>query len=202
MKQQRIQAGVATVALSLTLLMVTTQAVFAAPATFPRIARGLSTWMARAMDQCSSSTVSVFTGGLPPGGCVQSNTVTDSSLTMGFMKLRVSQRGRIVLFGEGFTLGDALRVRLVLRVTKANIAVKHLPGPGIRNVTFIDQVVDCPQSPDAFLARPNGAVAASTDLGACLAPNTQLAHGNIEILDVSLINVLNGKTVAIPGIRR
>jgi hypothetical protein len=123
-------------------------------------------------------------------------------LGMKFTRLQVTTRGRIALFGTGFTVADALRVHLKLRITKKGMATKH--PLGINNVTFQDVLVDCPQPTDAFLVRPNGAVVGSTDLAACLSPNTGLAQGsaNIEVLDVSLINVANGKIVAVPGILR
>jgi hypothetical protein len=125
---------------------------------------------------------------------------------MNFVKMRVTSRGFIGLFGTGFTLGDSLRVRLTLRVTKANIQVKHPPGSN-KKVTFADFTVDCPQVPDAFLVRPNGAVVGRTDLGACLAspnPGNALANPstNIEVLSASLINAVTGQVVAVPGVLR
>lgn len=165
---------------------------------FPTRARSVSFWMARAMDQCAPSGLSVVgQPSLSTPGCLQSNTTTDNTLTMNFARVRITKRGRVALFASGFTFGDALRVRLQLRVTKHSQSVKH--PPGVKTVTFVDQIVDCPKSPDAFVVRPNGSVATSTDLGACLAPNTNLSSGNIEIVSASLINVLNGKVVGVPG---
>jgi len=168
---------------------------------FPKLARGFGSWMVRAMDQCSPSTLSVTTPGLPTGGCPPTNTVTDDTLGLNFMKLRIAQHGGISLFGTGMTLGDALRVRITLRVTKTGMTTKHPPGTN-QTVTFVDQTIDCPKTPDAFLVRPNGSVAGRTDLGACLAPASGLAVGNLEILDVSLVNVMNGRIVAVPGLLR
>jgi len=200
-KQGASVVAVATV-IGLTTLLATAQGVFAAQVSFPKLARGLNTWLVRAMDQCSSSTLSmVGQPHLPSGGCPQTNLVTEDTLGMNFVKLRVTARGSIGLFGTGFTLGDSLRVRLTLRVTRPGVQVKHPPGSNKR-VTFQDTTVECPRAPDAFLARPNGAVVGRTDLGACLSPNTNLQTGNIEIIGVSLINAVNGKVVASPGVLR
>lgn len=200
-KQLQLAAAATAITVAVASLGVPGPAAFGA--SFPTLARGVSVWMARAMDQCDPATLSVFGSGLPSGGCLQANTVTNSTLTMNFAKVRITQRGRISLYGTGFTLGDVLRVRLTLRVTKAGQIVKHLPGPGTnKSVTFVDQVVDCPQDPDAFTVRPNGAVAQSTDLGACLAPNGALANGNIEILNVELVEATSGATVGQTGMVR
>jgi len=197
--RKRVHVAIAATAISLVSFVIPA-GTSAASVAFPRLARGLSTWLVRAMDQCNPAIVSVVAPNVPSNGCVQSNAVTDDQLGMTFAKLRVSQRGRIALFGTGFTLGDVLRVRLRLRVTKNNLSTKH--PPATNRVTFADDTVDCPKSPNAFAVRPNGAVAGSTDLGACLSPNSSLAQGNIEIIDSALVNVMNGKEVAKPGILR
>jgi len=192
---------VAVVATAISLVsFVATEGSSTASVTLPRLARGLSTWLVRAMDQCNPAIVSVVAANVPSSGCVQANAVTDDQLGMTFARLRVSQRGRIALFGTGFTLGDVLRVRLRLRVTKDNLTTKH--PPATNRVTFADDIVDCPKAPDAFAVRPNGAVVGSTDLSACLSPNGGLSQGNIEIIDVALINVMNGREVAKPGVLR
>jgi hypothetical protein len=126
---------------------------------------------------------------------------------MGFARVRVSRSpARIKVYGRGFTFGDVVRVRLQLRVTKSNTNVKHPPLFN-QKVTFADQTIDCPKSPDAFTVRPNGALAASTDLVACLSPNGGLAGAlaktnNIEILDVSLVSAVSGKEIARAGVVR
>lgn len=202
MMKKQVQLALAGAALGMASLVTVTHSASAAPASFPKLARGINTWMARAMDKCDPATTSVVTPGSPSQGCPQANTsTTDGSLTMKFAKLRVTNRGKIVIFATGFTLGDELRVRLSLRVTKAGIQTLHPPQNG-QIVTFQDFTADCPKSPDAFNARPNGAVIGTTSLDACLDPNSGLAHGNIEILDVSLVNALTGRTVAVPGILR
>jgi hypothetical protein len=199
MKKQVLLA-LAGVALGVASLTAATRSATAQQVSFPTKARGISTWMARAVDQCNNPGVSVAGTGLPSLGCYQSNVVTtDNTLGMKSVKLRVSNRGKIALYGKGFTLGDVLRVRLNLRVTKP-LHTKH-PSQ-FSSVTFADMTVDCPKAPDAFNVRPNGVLAGSTSLDACLAPNSGLAKGNIEILDVSLVNILNNQIVAVPGILR
>jgi hypothetical protein len=200
MKKQ-VQLALAGAAVGVVSLVAVTHSATAQVAPFPKMAQGINTWMVRAMDNCNPAGVSVVTPGSPSSGCYQANGITDNTLGMKFAKLRVTNRGRIALFARGFTLGDVLRVRLTLRVTKVNISKLHPPGAD--RVTFADTTVDCPQSPVAFSARPNGAITGYTTLDACLGPNSGLAKGNIEILDVSLVNALpGGKVVAVPGILR
>lgn len=166
---------------------------------FPLRARSVSFWMARAFDQCSPSGLTVQ--GTPGSACLSSNTATDNSLTMNFAKVRITKRGRIGIFAAGFTFGDILRVRLTLRVSQNNKTVKHPAGTGVR-VTYQDQTIDCPASPSAFTVRPNGSVATSTDLAACLGANNALAFGNIEVIDAALVNAMSGQEVARPGFVR
>jgi hypothetical protein len=201
MKKQGLRVAGIAMATGLLSLVVATHTAVAQQANFPRLARGFSSWLARAMDQCAAPTLSVVNPSGAGVACPQANSVTDSTLSMRFAKMRVTARGRVGLFATGFTLGDALRIRLTLRVTQIAGQVKHPPGSNKR-VTFPDLTIDCPKAPDAFLARPNGAVVGRTDFGACLAPSSNLQNGNIEILDAELINVNNGKTVAIPGVLR
>lgn len=166
------------------------------------------TWMARAFDSCTPTTLTVLTGGLPSGGgCLAANSTTDSGLPMKFARLRVSKSGKIRLYARGLTFGESVRVRLNLRVTRKGVSTKHPPKTGA-TVTFADFSVDCPASPNAFVVRPNGAIIGATDLAACLAPNSGLAGGatpnlaNIEVLGASLVNVANGKELARSGIVR
>jgi hypothetical protein len=124
---------------------------------------------------------------------------------MRWAKVKVTTRGAVKVYARGFTFGDVLRVRLNLRISKSGLQVKH---PPLLNqiVTFADETIDCPPSPDAFNVRPNGAVSGSTSLAACLAPYPTLAGGaknnNIEVLGSSLVNVLNGKVLARSGVVR
>lgn len=175
---------------------------------YPTKAPLYDTWMARAYDPCSPSTLTVLTSGLPSGGgCIAANSVTEASLPMNFARLRVSKAGKIRLYARGLTFGESVRVRLNLRVTRKNVATKHPPKTAA-TVTFADVVVDCPKAPDAFVVRPNGAVLGKTDLAACLAPNTGLAGGaspnlaNIEVLGASLVNVSSSKELARSGVVR
>ena len=171
-----------------------------AQAAFPKLARGLDTWMARAMDKCDPATTNVSTQDSPTTGCIQANgDTTDNLLGMKFAKLKVNNRGRIAVFATGFSLGDEVRARLTLRVTKT--ANTSHPMQFVK-VTFQDVTVDCPAAPDAFNARPNGAVIGTANLAACLGSNDGLATGNIEIVDVSLVNALTGNPVAVPGVVR
>jgi len=158
---------------------------------------GLATWMARAMDECTAPTVTVTTLNLPASACLQSNTVTDSTLSLNSLRLLVTQTGRMRLYGRGMALGDALRLRVTLRDTRTGITTNL----GTENVTFSDVVVDCPKAPDAFVVGTLGTLLGTTALSACLGPNAGLAQGDVEILDASVVNVINGDTFAVPGLR-
>jgi hypothetical protein len=177
---------------------------------FPSRARLYSTHMARAFDVCTPGGLTVLTPNLPASGCVAANSVTDNTTLMNWARLTVSKTGRIKLVARGFTFGDAVRVRLHMRITRRGVLTKHPPSTN-NTVTFSDVIVDCPPSPDAYVVRPNGAIGAATTLASCLAPNAGLASGltngntlpnNIEILGASLVSVLSGKELARSGIVR
>jgi hypothetical protein len=152
------------------------------------------------MDPCDPATLSVVSPtNLPLGGCAQANTATDDALGETFAILRVTELGKIALVGTGFTFADTLRVRLVIRVTRSGIDTSVGSN---QNVTFMDRSIECPRAPETFSVRPNGLVAGSTDLGACLAPDMDLNRGNLQILDASLIDTANGRVMAVPGVLR
>jgi len=185
-------------------LAVLVQQVSAAQAPFPRFSRFYITWFARAMDPCSPTSVSVVTPGLPAGGCLQANAATDSSITMNFARLIVNRRGRLALLGVGLPFGARVKVELKLRVTKANLQVKHPPGSNKR-VTFQDITIQCPPTPFGFVAGPRGTIAQATTLANCLGTSaSDLASptSNIEVLDSALINVDTGLVFARPGVVR
>lgn len=158
---------------------------------------GVTTWLARAMDECTAPTLTVLTPNLPAAACPQANAVTDDTLTLTTMRLIETQTGRMTLYGRGLALGDALRVHLNLRVTRTGVTTNL----GTQDVTFSDVSIDCPKAPDAFVVGTLGTVLGTTALSACLDPNAGLAQGNVEILDASVVNVINGETVAVPGLR-
>jgi len=150
----------------------------------------------RAYDQCTAPTLVVTDLGMPPAACPVSNVVTDDTLSMIKCKIWVKKNGKLRLLGRGFTVGDALRLRLTLRVTQPNVTTNM----GIQAVTFSDVTVDCPKDPDAWIVKLNGSVSEFIEVGACLAPDSGLQLGNIEVLDAQVLNVLNGKVVAAPGV--
>lgn len=181
-------------------------------AAFPTKALNYTTWLARAMDQCSPATVSVVQPGAPSSGCIQSNVTTDDDISpgakMGSARLAVrktgNKRGRISVFGKGFFGGQRMKARLTMRVTQLAVQKLHPPGPA--NITYQDFTVDCGNSPltGCFTANLNGAVAGSMTLADCLAQNSMppaLNTGNIQILDAALVNCDTGKIIATPGIR-
>jgi hypothetical protein len=180
---------------------------------FPTKALNYSTWLARAMDECSSPTTTVLSPGSPTAGCIQSNVVTDDSVspgaTMRFARLAVrksgNHRGRLSLFGSGFHSGQRMKVQLTLRVTKHGQVTKHPPSPPPQTVTFEDVTVQCGNGPvtGCFTANVNGSVAGSMTLSDCLTQNSEptgLSIGNIQILDSALVNCDTGKVIATPGI--
>ncbi len=209
MKQRRTFRGFVATAISLAALTATVQSAFALTQPPPRIARDYTVWLTRAMDQCvltndgPGPTVSVVgQAGVPSAGCLQQNSVTDNTIGLNFGRLTVSQRGRVGLFAAGLTAGDQVAVQLTLRVTRQVPHSKHPPGSN-KSVTFTDTLVTCP----AFAARPNGALAAATDLATCLGPAAsglaaQTGSTNIEILDAAVINAISGKAIGVPGVVR
>jgi hypothetical protein len=172
---------------------------------YPKKARAYDTWMARAFDSCTPGGLTVTSTNVPSSGCLSTNSVTDSALPYNFARMRVSKTGKIRVYGRGFTFGESVRVRLVLRVTRQGVATKH-PPKSKATVTFADVTVDCPAAPNAFVVRPNGAIIGATDLNTCLAPNNNLGGGtgvnNIEVIGASLVNVANGKELARSGVVR
>jgi len=199
MKKQ-VKVALIGAAVGMTSLVALSHAAMA-QAAFPALARGIDTWMARAMEPCNPPTTTVSTPNSPAAGCIQSNgNTTDGTLGMKFAKLRVSNRGRIGVFATGFKLGDEVRARLTLRVTKT---ANTLHPMQFQKVTFQDVTIDCPAAPDAFNARPNGAIIGTAKLTTCLGSYVGLANGNIELVDVSLVNALNSSpVVAVPGLVR
>ena len=98
MKKQ-VKMALIGAAVGMASLVVLSPGATAQQAAFPTLARGISTWSARAMDQCSSPNQTVSTAGSPTSGCLQSNGITtDDTLGMKFAKLRVTNRGRIAVF--------------------------------------------------------------------------------------------------------
>src|ERR1700687_5028577 len=181
---------------------------------FPTQARIYGTWIVRAMDKCNVATVSVVNAGDPKGVCIQANSTTDgdtgTGTTMKFARLIVKRadstlhgEGLVTLFGAGLNPGGRVKVRLTLRVTKANRATKN-PSPGVNNVTFMDTTIDCGnQTAGCFSVRPNGVVAGKQSVAECLTQNGQakgLAQENIQVVDASLVNCDTGKVFGVPGI--
>jgi hypothetical protein len=197
MRTQSVQR-VATVAGAAFLGLVTSVQGSFAQAAFPVVKRtkNLDTSLVRAMDECTAPTLTVMSAGMPAAACPQTNAITDDTVAMQKCKLWVRRNGKLRLLGRGFTVGDALRVRLTLRVTQQDVTTDM----GVQPVTFSDVTVECPKAPDAWTVKLNGSVSAFIELGACLAPDSGLQLGNIEILDARVINVLNGRVLAAPGI--
>jgi hypothetical protein len=165
---------------------------------FPRPERtkNFDVKMVRAMDACTAPTLTVTDAGMPAAACPQTNSITDDVLTMENAKLRLTRSGKIRLLGKGFTVGDTLRLRLILRVTQQNVTTNM----GLQTVTFQDVTVDCPPAPDAIPVKLNGSISSGFELGACLSPTSGLQLGNIEILEARLLNTGNGRAVAAPGV--
>jgi hypothetical protein len=170
---------------------------------FPKVTRNYSATLARAMDECIPSGLSVIGSGLPTTGCVATNLVTDDQMTFDAAKIEIrAKSGRIKVSGRGFPLGARVRLQLLVRVTKDGMLTKHPPSTNQR-VTFSDQTLLCGPSPFGFVTSARGILAGTTDLSTCVAPNGGLASGNIEVLEAALVNVDNSDRVfARPGILR
>ncbi|GIW45844.1 MAG: hypothetical protein KatS3mg077_3126 [Candidatus Binatia bacterium] len=171
---------------------------------FPKVARSFSAWLVRAFDPCTPGGLTVVSPGLPAQGCLTSATTVDDQMTMDFGKVRVTKdTGKLKLFGRGMIPGGRVKVQLSVRVTKTGVNTKS-PTKSNARVTFEDQTVICGPPPFGFvIVFPTGVLGASIDLADCLSPYPGLATGNIEILDVALVNADNGnKVFARPGVVR
>ena len=197
MKTGRIAAAIGVVVGG----VLAAQPLLAQTVPFPTAARFYVTWMARAMDQCTPSGMSVTSPGLPSAGCLQANSATDSTINMSWARLTLAARtGKILLVGRGFQFGSRVRAQLTLRVTRKPQSTKHPQGSN--SVTFEDVNVLCPVQPFWVVARRNGALIGSARLSDCLTQSGYqpgLANGNIEILDAALLNVDSNKIFAKPG---
>ncbi len=170
---------------------------------FPQVARNYSAWLVRAFDACTPGSLTVTTTGLPAQGCLSSATVVDNQMPMQFGKITISKgNGKIKVFGRGLTPGGRVKVQLTVRTTRNGISTKH--PPGTKRVTFQDTTVVCGPPPFGFIAVwPSGNLGGTIDLSDCLQPYPGLALGNIEIVDVALVNADNAnKVFARPGIMR
>ena len=207
---QRTLGGIGVTVAGLIGLLVAVQPA-GAVVSLPSKALNYTTWLVRAMDPCSPTTVSVAIMNSPAAGCIQSNNVTDNSVspgaTMKWARLAVRKSsnhlGRIGIFGAGFYGGQRMQVQLMLRVTKPGQNTKH--PPAVNTVTYQDVVVQCGNGPitGCFTANLNGVVAGSMTLKDCLTQNSEptgLATGNIQILDSALVNCDTHKIIATPGI--
>lgn len=198
---RRRQVAVAASALGLLLAAGTG---WAQTAQFPKVARSFSAWLVRAFDQCTPGSLSVVSPGLPQQGCLTTASAVDNQMTMDFGKIRVSKgSGKIKLFGRGMIPGGRVKVQMTVRVTKTGVNTKN-PTKTNARVTFADQTVICGPPPFGFvIVYPTGVLGASINLSDCLSPYPGLATGNIEILDVALVNVDNAnKVFARPGVLR
>jgi hypothetical protein len=165
---------------------------------FPtRRTKGFSASLVRSYDACTTPSLTVTSAGMPAAACPATNALTDDTVTMQSAGLRVTKSGKIRLLARGMTIGDVVRVRFTLRVTRNDVDTNLGSG---QSVTFQDVTVDCPKAPDAFAVKLDGTVSARAELGACLAPSSALALGNVEILDAQLVDVINGRVLAAPGI--
>jgi hypothetical protein len=213
MNTQRTFGGIGATVAGLIGLLGATPPVGAQQAPLPTTARAYTTWLARAVDECNPTTITVsaVSPPVPSAGCLQTNVVTDDGVppgaSMTYAKLTVSRtvnhKGKISVSGRGFHSGQRMTVQLTLRVTKPGLKTS-VGNP--KTVTFEDITVTCPTISNplgCFTARQNGAVAASVSLVDCLTQNGQpsgLALGNIQILDSALVNCDTGNVIATPGI--
>ena len=191
-------------AVLISMILLARQDAAAQTVQFPQVARSFSAWLVRAFDPCTPSGLSVTSPQLPSAGCLTSASVVDDQMTMDFGKVRIDRgSGKIKLFGRGMVPGGRVKVQLTVRVTKEPVLTKHPPKSNAR-VTFADQTVVCGPPPFGFvIVYPTGVLGASIDLANCLAPYPGLATGNIEIIDVALVNADNGnKVFARPGVLR
>lgn len=170
---------------------------------FPTVARSFSAWLVRAYDPCTPGGLTVTTSGLPSQGCLATATSVDDQMTMEFAKIVISKKSaKIAVIGRGLIPGGRVKVQLTVRTTRNGISTKH--PPGTKRVTFQDTTVVCGPAPFGFIAVwPSGKLLGKIDLSECLQPYPGLATGNIEVVDVALLNADNSNRVfARPGVMR
>jgi hypothetical protein len=170
---------------------------------FPRKASYYRIWFVRAMDECTAANAVDVRGpfpNLPATGCLQANTETDDAVPMGFARLLITHTGKIAILGGGFPFGVRLGLALTLRVTRRVAEVRH-PAGSNKRVTFEDVTIQCGNTPFGFRPSPAGRLAGVTTLSACLGSSlSDLAVGNIEVVNASLINLDTGKVFATAGV--
>jgi hypothetical protein len=168
---------------------------------FPKFARSYIAYMARAMDQCSATTLTVSAPpNLPTDGCLQTNAVTDDQLTMGWARVYLRETGRIIVVGDWFDPNPAsVQLQMTLRVTRKGVTTNM----GVQTVTFPDLTVQCPT---VIPSQPDGSIYSILQLSDCLGAGAGgLATGtsNIEVVDLALLNVSNGnEAFGNPGLLR
>jgi hypothetical protein len=175
---------------------------------FPHFSRGLNVTMVQAGDECTAGnlTIPVSGTGLPSAGCGWEHTITDDTVNFKTMRLKIRDNGKIILHATGVQLGDAVRMRMVVRATVNSVDTNS----GLETVTFEDLVASCPTA-YAFLSSSAGnvdcgncaGIGQTTTIAACLATNlingdvSGIGYGNLEIVDVSVVNA-NGHCVGGP----
>lgn len=175
---------------------------------YPVKAGKYSVWFARAMDDCvPANTITVVNPGAI-NACAQANSTTDSSIKMSFARLQVkpAKKGASVkLTGSGFQPAAA-RIGLQMTLRTTNTA-----GSPSGSKTYEDETVICGGVTGGtcghyFAVASNGTIAAGKQqLADCVTKNgfnATLATGNIQIVDVALIDCDTGKVIATPGIKQ
>jgi hypothetical protein len=177
-------------------------------APYPHAARRYVVNFARAMDQCiPANEVGVENPG-NIGICLQTNNTTDSLMAMRWAKLTVLRGTRGVnlqLSSLGLLPPDqAVSIRFTLRTSNTS-------GIPAGSKTYQDTTVTCGPITGGscgpyYLTDSFGRVSRILGrylLSDCLAANNlpaTLASGNIEFIDVRVINCDTGRAVAVPGV--
>ena len=166
---------------------------------FASPARAYTAWMARAVDACTSPTLTVTSGNLPGTACPQANVVTDSTLLMKQTRVVFSSKtGTLRIVGGGYQPGARVKVQMTVRITKPDQGV--LPS-GTQTITFPDETVQCPNTAFGFPVSLTGRLMGSVKLSDCF-PDAGLGTGNIEVLDLALIDLDTGQVLGRPGFVR
>jgi len=188
----------------------------AATASFPAKAPQYTVWFARAMDVCSAGS---FVTVVNPGGinaCAQANTGTDASITMEWAKLKVTKAGKklasgahdttLKILAKGFSPTSA-KVALALTIRTSNSLVAS-PAPAGK--TYEDVIVYCGPTAGGtcghyYPVTAAGKINSKTALSTCVTDNgwtENLAAGNIQILNATLMDCDSGKDIGTPGLLR
>jgi len=176
---------------------------------YPEKGAKLDVYLVRAMDECTGPGVTIANPG-GTEGCLQANSTTDDGVTaMKQAKLKLVRSKKGVKIRLNVDRISPAPINVGLQMTLRTSSTFGLPA-GVK--TYEDVTVVCGTFPGgpcgnfsaaATATNPTANIRYRQTLSECLAANglsSTLAGGNIEVIDVGLINCSTGKIFAVPGL--